>query len=239
VSRKLGLRKSGRLRRLARPLNDALARRFGVRLTSDVPGVRINAEWIQRLLYFDRLLEQVRDVEGDVVECGVAGGQSLAMLASLLRERGQNRRIWGFDSWAGLPSPSAADLESDESRAASRMFAWASPSVVRAEFRAHGLDPAAVELIRGSFDETLPGYTGTIALLHVDADLYESYRVTLSELWPRLAVGGIVAFDEYDDSAAWPGARRAVDEFLHDLPTGSAELRRDGTAGKSFAVKLG
>jgi predicted O-methyltransferase YrrM len=118
------------------------------------------------------------------------------------------------------------------------MFAWASPSVVRAEFRAHGLDPASVELVRGSFDETLPGYAGTIALLHVDADLYESYRVTLSELWPRLAIGGVVAFDEYDDSAAWPGARRAVDEFLQSLPPGSAELRRDGAAGKSFAVKL-
>ena len=237
------MRASERLRRFARPLNDALGRRFGVRLASDVPGVRVNAEWIQRLLYFDRLLGHVGDLEGDVVECGVAGGQSLAMFASLLRERKQNRHIWGFDSWAGLPTPSTVDLESDTSVAESGMFVWASPAVVHTELRAHGFDEAfavrTVTLVSGAFEETLQQYRGTIALLHVDADLYESYRTVLGRLWPFLAVGGIAAFDEYDDVAAWPGARRAVDEFVEGLPAGAVELRRDPAAGKTFAMKCG
>lgn len=239
----MSLRASERLRRLARPLNDSLGRRFGVRLASDVPGVRVNAEWIQRLLYFDRLLEQTGDVEGDVVECGVAGGQSLAMFASLLRERKRDRRIWGFDSWAGLPSPSPVDLESDQSVAESGMFAWASPAVVHTELRAHGFDEAfaarMVTLVSGAFEETLQRYRGTIALLHVDADLYESYRTVLDRLWPFVALGGIAAFDEYDDFGAWPGARRAVDEFVEGLPAHAVELRRDPAAGKTFAVKRG
>ena len=223
------------LRAVAAAVNRALDAATGVSVVrSTAVGVRIDEQWVKRILYFDRLLERLGGVDGDVAECGVAGGQSVAMLATLVRDRGGGRRVYGFDSWAGLPEPLAEDLESATAVAEEGMFAWAAPSVVRRELRGHGLDARDVTLVRGTFAETLPHFQGRLALVHIDADLYESYRDALVHLWPKLSVGGIVAFDEYDLSDLWPGPKRAVDEFL---PQVSAELERDPRIGKYYARK--
>lgn len=54
-------------------------------------------------------------------------------------------------------------------------------------------------------------------MLILDCDLYESYKMCLSRLYPRIVPGGWIIFDEYF-SAKYPGARRAVDEFFADRP---------------------
>jgi hypothetical protein len=220
----------------ARRLNELLARSFGVEVVRR-RGVPVDDEWVQRFLWLDRVLAEVDGVEGDIAECGVAGGGSLAMLASLVRARSAQRHVYGFDTWSGLPAPTDADRGA-ESIAERGLFAWASPATVRAELRAHGFeDPdAVVTLVRGPFVETLPRFDGRLALLHIDADLYESYTQALRHLWPRLAAGGVAALDEYDQPG-WPGARRAVDEFLASLPAGAAELRVDERTGKRYARK--
>jgi hypothetical protein len=203
-------------------------------------GVALDRAWFAKLVHFDRLVEKISDVDGDVVECGVANGSSLATLASLLKAHGQDRRIWGFDSWAGLPSPSGADL-GDASIAASGMFSQASTMKVRDELRAYGLtdDEIAqtVKLVPGLFSETLPEYNGQIALLHVDVDLYQSYWDCLANLWPQVAAGGIVAFDEYGEPDTWPGAQRAVDEFLATHSADATNLHHDESSGKWWVMK--
>jgi O-methyltransferase len=231
------------VKRVARRLNDLLARVAGDELArAGSVGVRIDEEWVERFLWFERLLEQVEGVEGDVVECGVAGGSSLAMLASLVRRRGGGRHLFGLDNWRGLPEPQPMD-SGPGSVAERGMFSWASPELVRRELRAHGFRAdefdLVVTLIPGPFGDTLPRLQTSPALVHVDADLYESYRLALVCLWPRLTVGGIVAFDEYEEHERWPGARRAVDEFLAGLAAGSAELARDDRIGKWYARKTG
>ena len=74
-----------------------------------------------------------------------------------------------------------------------------------------------VRLIKGFFDKTLPQYEGRIALLHLDGDLYESYKVSLETLYEKVAPGGIIMFDEYLDQR-WPGATKAIDEFFSGKP---------------------
>ena len=55
-----------------------------------------------------------------------------------------------------------------------------------------------------------------IALLRLDTDWYESTRIELEVLWPRLVTGGLMIVDDYH---SWGGARRAVDEWIsaHDV----------------------
>ena len=74
-----------------------------------------------------------------------------------------------------------------------------------------------IHLIKGWFDKTLPNYEGRIALLHLDCDLYESYKLSLEILYDKVQPGGIIMFDEYGD-VRWPGAIKAIDEFFHDKP---------------------
>jgi len=63
-------------------------------------------------------------------------------------------------------------------------------------------------------------------LVHLDCDLYESYRTCLEFFYPRLSMGAVVLFDEYNDPT-WPGCNKAVDEFLADKKERCLEIESD------------
>src|SRR5204863_1954328 len=71
-------------------------------------------EW-QQLMFYNEMIAKIRDVPGDVAEFGVAGGVSFVAFARCLRvmERGldkkERRRLYGFDSFEGLPPLSDQD----------------------------------------------------------------------------------------------------------------------------------
>ncbi len=163
------------------------------------------------------------------------------MLASLVRSSQVRRHIWGYDAWA----PSLATNPIDLGSAGSETVDWtrfnASKEKVWANLKRHGFEleeaTTSVTLVEGLFAETLPNYAGPrIALLHIDVDLYQSYKDCLGSLWPKVGVGGVVALDEYN-SSLWHGARPAVDEFLSTLPDGAQELHHDDLINKNFLVK--
>src|SRR5439155_25755945 len=55
-----------------------------------------------------------------------------------------------------------------------------------------------VVLVKGFFPAGFAQYSGApIALLHLDVDLYLSYRYCLEWFEPLVAQGGVIAFDEY------------------------------------------
>ena len=58
---------------------------------------------------------------------------------------------------------------------------------------------------------------GKIALLHLDVDLYQSYKDCLTHLFPKVASGGVILFDERE-SETYPGGKKAIDEFMIGRP---------------------
>ena len=102
-----------------------------------------------------------------------------------------------------------------------------------------------VKIIRGFFCDSLPDFPeNPIAFLHIDADLYPGYHDALVNLFPKIAVGGIVAFDEYKRFPPrpeygngaiekWPAFTRAVNEYLLNRPE---QLQTDIEAGKYYAI---
>ena len=195
----------------------------------------VNSEWAYRLLYFRNLFELIQDVEGDVLECGVGGGYSLAMFMVLTRTY-KRRHIIGFDSFNGLPEPVAQDL--DNPKAVARKGALSSPeSIVWNNLKNAGLDDTdVITVVKGWFAQSLPKYRGTIALLHLDADLYESTKVALENLWPQVAVGGIVALDEYQKVEMWPGEKQAVDEYF--AKHSGVKMCKDPIVGRYYFIKV-
>ena len=175
---------------------------------------RIYRGALHRYLYFKDMVDQVKDIPGDVVECGVSIGHG-ALLFTLLGEYvGTERAYYGFDSFEGFPDPS----EIDESTPIKGKGFWASPpeSVMRVLRDGRVQEEVIrkrIHVVKGWFNETLPEYEGQIALLHLDCDLYDSYKVALETLYDKVEPGGIIMFDEYDD-ARWPGARKAIDNFF-------------------------
>lgn len=179
---------------------------------------RIYRGSLDRYLYFKDMVECTRTVEGDIVECGVSLGHG-ALLFTLFSDYIETPRIYyGFDSFEGFPDP----IDKDETTPIKGKGFWANPpdtvlKVLRDGRVGEEVIRDRIRLVKGWFDKTLPRYEGRIALLHLDCDLYESYKLSLETLYDKVQPGGIIMFDEYGDTR-WPGAKKAIDEFFSDKP---------------------
>ncbi|MFO1039693.1 MAG: TylF/MycF/NovP-related O-methyltransferase [Geminicoccaceae bacterium] len=172
---------------------------------------RSTAEYITARMTSARLCscrEEVLDIalermpgEGLICEFGVFEGQTITYLA----QHSPDRRLFGFDSFEGLPEDWRGPFERGVFDLKGRL-----PRV-----------PSNVELIKGWFSATLPGFVGAhpgpLALLHVDCDLYSSTRCILDHLGERIVPGTIIVFDEYFDYPGWEDHEfRAFREFVVD-----------------------
>jgi O-methyltransferase len=209
----------GSVQRLLRPFSLELVRVIQCDAddyleSGDAAGNRAeDAETMLGTRQFDNMQACITDVlktgvEGDFLEAGVwRGGMTIFMRAVLKAYGISDRRVWAADSFAGLPKPDGAQDS----------YGW-SPGVmavslqdVRNNFSRYGLLDQQVEFVKGYFDKTLPeAPIPRLSVLRVDADLYESTRVVLQCLYPKLSPGGYAIFDDYQNL---PDCRRAIDEY--------------------------
>jgi len=173
---------------------------------------------LDRIMYFRDQVERVANVPGDIVECGVSIGHGALLFLLLSEYVGVERVYYGFDSFDGFPDP----VEMDEKTPITGRGFWANPPETVMKVLRDGRIPEPwikerVRLTKGWFRDTLPKYDGRIALLHLDCDLYESYKFCLETLYDKVAPGGVIMFDEYADDR-WPGAIKAIDEFFAHKP---------------------
>lgn len=172
---------------------------------------------------------QRKGVRGDFVECGVwRGGNTI--IAGLMRKRlGADYTVWAYDTYAGMTPPTEYDKKPGNTLDTKAKFdalahsnhndwCYASLEDVRMNYRrVVGNDD--FRAIKGSVMETLSdpaNLPDRIAVLRLDTDFYDSTKVELEVLWPRLVSGGVMVIDDYGE---WAGARRAVDEYFgHDKP---------------------
>ena len=187
------------------------------------------------------LLNQVllMGIPGDVVELGCLSGRTAAVMARTLRDFGSRKGLYLYDSFEGLPEPTAEDVGCPLIPANFKV----AKEVVLEIFGMWGLpDPI---IVPGWFRDTLPNeLPEVIAFAHLDGDLYRSVKESLEAVYPRLAPGAVVLVDDYAEQGLceriaeayngnpytrnhrrkylpsdWlPGVRQACDEFLADKP---------------------
>ncbi len=178
-------------------------------------------------------------IKGDIVECGVGYGKSLLILSSLLSVSKINKKIFAFDSFEGFPEPS--DFDKNVRNPLKGEWGGTSTNLIMTLLRESKLVnnilvKERVELVKGFFDATLPKYKekiSSIALLHLDGDLYNSYKIPLNNIWEMVPIGGIIIFDEYRHPK-WPGATLAVDEFFNGK---DQIIQRDTSSQRHFLIK--
>jgi O-methyltransferase len=210
------------------------------RLTSraDPVGISAIAQQVrdEHLTYLDppklELLEacvkEVRGVRGDFLEMGVALGGSAIVLSN---QMGRRRNFHGYDVFAMIPPPGVEDPPAVHDRyrtitegrsegiGGDTYYGYLDDLYDRVvvAFARYGMtvDDERIALHRGLFEDTLrPG--GPVAFAHVDCDWYEPVRLCIERIWPRLASGGLMLFDDYND---YGGCTKAVDEFAAAEPT--------------------
>ena len=69
----------------------------------DLKNYEMNVKYASRLLHFERLLRQIDNVEGRIVECGVGPGRSIFAFLIISQSLARPRELWGFDTFQGLP----------------------------------------------------------------------------------------------------------------------------------------
>jgi O-methyltransferase len=144
-------------------------------------------------------------IQGDIAECGVCLGGSAAMLALV---DAQHRDLWLFDSFQGMPQPTAADPPEAKDHVGKEA---GSVREVREFLNSCGV-ASPVTFVEGWYEQTLPcAEPALIAVLHVDCDWYASVKRVLETMWDKVVPGGFIQLDDYGH---WSGARKAVDEFL-------------------------
>ncbi len=153
---------------------------------------------------------------GDFVETGIwRGGACIMMAAVLAAFDERERKVWGFDSFEGLPSPNAELYPNDRGDQLHRFPQLAvSLEEVGENFRRVGLWSDQVRLVKGWFKDTVPAAeVEKIAILRLDGDLYESTIQVLDGFYPRLSAGGFCIVDDY---GAMRSCRAAVEDFRRD-----------------------
>ena len=150
-------------------------------------------------------------VEGALVECGTWNGGAAAVMARASIRGGIRREIWLFDSFEGLPAPTAEDPPVVHKPYHSG-WCTGSPKMAMDALLAEGSHWESIHIVKGWFEETLPKTTvQPIALLHVDSDWYASVRICLETFYDSVTPDGIIIIDDY---GLWGGCRKALDEFL-------------------------
>jgi len=179
-------------------------------------------------------------IPGVLIECGVAEGGTAAMLGLANKELGNfNRTKWFFDSYEGLPEPTAEDYINDKAGNFIRPLPKGSclgtlEQVSELMYTTLGMTKDEVHLVKGWFQDTVPLYKDKvgeeIAVLRLDGDWYESTKVPLENFFEKVSIGGIVIIDDYYTCF---GSKRATDEFRDNLNI-ITPLNPDGRGGVWF-----
>ena len=207
---------------------------------------RLNVGSVQRSIYFYDLFGKIKNITGDVVECGAGLWRSLLLLLICEDLYDNKRHIYCFDSFQRLPELSKYDvLTSGHVAIKGKGFNLRSLSyqakedVIIQHLIKSGISQEFISnhitFVKGFFSETLDGYSGApIALLHLDCDLYQSYKECLEILYPKVVKGGIIAFNGYQEAAkCHNGAKKAIDEFLY----GKEEIIKSAITDRFYVVK--
>lgn len=203
-------------------------------------GLFVKWQDLARFLFMDDLYRRIVEVPGVVVELGVRWGQNLALFSALrtiYEPYNHNRKVVGFDSFAGFPSvhpkdggdaimaPGSYGVTTGYQEYLAQVLEYHEAESPRPHLRKHQLvvGDAAVELPRYLADNPQT----IVALAYFDLDLYAPTRACLEALRGHLTRGSVLGFDELN-LRDFPGETVAVKEVLG---LESVRLRRSRYSG--------
>ncbi len=185
---------------------------------------------IKRLENIQYCLETIirENIPGDLIETGVWRGGCVIFMNAILRAYCiTNRKIWVADSFFGMPTPDFEKYPHDKGNDLSMNLELSvSLQQVKANFRKYELLDDNVRFIKGWFSDSLPfAPIKQLALLRLDADLYESTMTSLTNLYPKLVLGGFVIVDDY---GVFDACKQAIHDYRHQNNITSELIDIDG-----------
>ena len=169
------------------------------------------------------LFKMATGIPGAIIECGVYRGNSLMLLLHLshiLEPYAINRSIIGFDTFDGFEGISS---DHDPEDIDGTMFSDTDPNLIEEMIALTDLVRPVnriprCEIVKGDIKSTVPQFVASrpdliVAMLMLDADLYEPTKVALENFVPLMPKGGLVVFDEIA-YRNFPGETVALREYF-------------------------
>lgn len=179
-----------------------------------------------KLLARTRLFEEVKDIPGDIVECGVFKGSGILTFLKLKRYLCPNtyKKVIGFDMFDSeelVNNLHDLDKQTMSSLFKNRNFQHdkSYKDILEKRILSCGFQEHEFSLIKGDISLTAPNFVDNnpgfkISLLYFDLDLEEPTYDALSTMWDKVSKNGLVVFDEYAYSK-WSESV-GVDKFFKD-----------------------
>lgn len=165
------------------------------------------------LKYLNKTLSN--NIKGDIVELGCFEGDMLFMMKYLLNAYNSDKKLYGYDSFVGLPKPCDKDEYDIEKYPGFSMdFGGMKADYNRLLYNFNSRDLELPIIEKGWFKE-IKNYPNTISFAHFDGDLYESIIDSFEKIYDKMSVGGIIVIDDYGWEVT-PGVQLATEEFLKD-----------------------
>lgn len=159
---------------------------------------------------FTLLVNDIKGIKGDFVECGVYKGHTAKLIHYLAPER----KLYLMDTFDGFRKEDDKDMEgvfSDTS--VEKVFEYINPLNDN------------ISVIQGRIPESIPNDFNNkkFALIHLDMDLYLPTMSALKFFYPLLSRGGHIVFHDYNN-ILWPGIKQAVNEYFKQTPIQMPDL---------------
>ena len=171
------------------------------------------------------------DIGGDFLEAGVYRGGMTVLLRGVLASRNDKSRVvYAADSYSGIPEFMELDTDTNlfSEHGEDVKVVWpnrfeAGEKELKKNLRRVGLYDSSTRIVKGYFNETFAaggeldrmaakdedGRPLQLSLVRLDSDAYDSIMDSLTLLWERISVGGVIIVDDFHI----PAVRRAVLEF--------------------------
>jgi len=171
---------------------------------------------IGKLLYHYEIYKRIKNVPGDIVECGVFKGSSLVRFLTFrsILENNFSRKILGFDIFGRFPSQKNKNDKNFIKKFEKKTGNGISIEELRDILQDKKFQN--FELIKGDVKKTIPSFIKKnpelkVALLHLDLDVYKPTKFALNKFLKHMSPNGIILIDDYSLAH---GATKAIDEFL-------------------------
>ena len=206
------------INKIATIINQSLQKRFGIviRKYNKQSPIIFDGFSERRFLYFYNLLDSLKEVDGDIVECGVWKGGSMMLAAKTLMELDNtDYDLYLFDTFEGLPKTNDNDLFVQKG--------WLHDTSLES-VKNYLSDFKNTHFLKGIFPETAePISDKKFSFIHLDTNLYQSTLDALEFFWPRMVIGGRIVSHDYNASSM-PGVKKAFMEFFRDQPEKIIEI---------------
>jgi len=173
---------------------------------------RMKRNYPDKVRFFNWWLQAERlnreQVPGVFVELGVYKGDS----ARVIHHLDPDRPFHLFDTFSGF---TGLDLQAETGEAGTYTPENFADTTVEAVLKKIDGNHN-IFIHQGYFPASAGNFSEQVALVNIDADLYNPTKAGLEFFYPLLSPGGMLLVHDYNYK--WPGVQKAVDDFMKTIP---------------------